>query len=149
MGCSCTAIVSSFNMATHAQLAVGIAVAIGVAASTAVWTATSTRNYRQNYTAEKRRESWEMRNYPKGEIEEMVELYRSRGLKRADAETVIETMAKYESFFVDVMMVEELGLLPPSETSVGSLTAVAFLSSLAGAIWPLIGFHATSQSQST
>lgn len=32
----------------------------------------------------------------------MVEIYESRGLARTDAETVVRTMAKYPSFFVDV-----------------------------------------------
>ena len=34
---------------------------------------------------------------------------------RKDAEIVIRLMAKYEDFFVDVMMVEELGLQVPDE----------------------------------
>lgn len=45
----------------------------------------------------------------------MIELYVKRGMSRDDAEQVIKTMSKYEDFFVDVMMVEELGLQPPEE----------------------------------
>jgi len=59
------------------------------------------------------REIWEFENYPKGEIEEMVELYVRRGLEEGDARTIVTTMAKYKDSFVDMMMVEELGLLPP------------------------------------
>jgi len=42
----------------------------------------------------------------------MVELYVSKGMTQADAETVIKLLSKNEKMFVDIMMVEELGLLP-------------------------------------
>lgn len=136
---------ASFSITAKLQLALGIATALGFAASSAVWSTLNSRNYRQMYTAEKRRESWELKNYPKGEIEEMVELYRSRGLQKDDAEFVIQTMAKYEKFFVDVMMVEELGLLPPHETSLSVLVPTAFFSSLLGGVWPLVGHLVSTQ----
>ena len=52
-----------------------------------------------------------------------------RGMKEEDATIIIETMSKYEDIFVDVMMVEELGLMPPEEESSfmnGLVTFVAF-----------------------
>jgi hypothetical protein len=53
--------------------------------------------------------------YTEGEKREMVELYIKRGMTETDAENVIEIMSKYKNFFLDVMMVEELGLMPPDE----------------------------------
>jgi VIT1/CCC1 family predicted Fe2+/Mn2+ transporter len=63
--------------------------------------------------AERKRERWEMDNHMEGEITEMVELYIAKGLSRTDSETIIHTLAKYEDAFLDHMMVEELGLMPP------------------------------------
>jgi len=60
---------------------------------------------------ERSREQWEMENSPQGEIEEMIELYEGKGFSKEDAKTIIETMAKNEKFFVDHMMVEELGMM--------------------------------------
>lgn len=80
-------------------------------------------------TTEKKREKWEFDNFPEGEKREMVEIYMQRGMKEEDATTIIETMSKYEDIFVDVMMVEELGLMPPEEESSfmnGLVTFVAF-----------------------
>lgn len=57
--------------------------------------------------SERRRENWEMENYPEGEIQEMIDIYEQRGMTHEDAKMVIETMAKYKDFFVDVMMVRE------------------------------------------
>ena len=69
-----------------------------------------------DYTrAEHKREKWELDNYPEGEKREMVELYMKRGMTEKDAEDVINIMSKYQNFFLDVMMVEELGLMPPDE----------------------------------
>lgn len=64
---------------------------------------------------ERRRENWEMENYPEGEIREMIDIYVSRGMSREDATIVIEKMSKYKDFFVDVMMAEELALQVPEE----------------------------------
>ena len=81
--------------------------------------------------AEHRREKWELENYPEGEKREMVELYVKRGMTQADAESVIEVMSKYKNFFLDVMMVEELGLMPPDESDSpaknGLVTFLAFV----------------------
>merc|ERR1712196_608114 len=57
---------------------------------------------------ERARELWETQNYKQGEIDEMVQLYVSKGLPQEEAETVINIMAEHTEFFVDVMMVEEL-----------------------------------------
>eukprot|EP01082_Thalassiosira_pseudonana_P012106 g9893.t1.1.5e17418a g9893 g9893.t1 contig4:816707-817749(-) len=65
--------------------------------------------------SERRRENWEMENYPEGEIAEMIDIYQERGMTHDDAKLVIETMAKYKEFFVDVMMAEELALQVPDE----------------------------------
>lgn len=64
--------------------------------------------------SERNRERWEMENNMKGELEEMIDLYKSKGIEENDAKLIINTMAKYPDFFLDHMMVEELGLLPPS-----------------------------------
>jgi len=63
--------------------------------------------------SERRRENWEMENYPEGEIREMIDIYETRGMTREDATMVIQTMSKYKDFFVDVMMAEELALQVP------------------------------------
>ena len=75
----------------------------------------STKSSDEYARRERAREDWELRNHPEGEVEEMVEIYVQRGMSREDAQVVISTMAKYHDFFVDVMMVEELGLFVPEE----------------------------------
>lgn len=67
---------------------------------------------------EKKREEWELENYREGEIQEMIDIYESKGLSPEDAKLIIETMAKYDDFFVDIMMQQELELQVPEENHV-------------------------------
>jgi len=73
-------------------------------------------DYRAFYENERRREQWECENYLEGEQREMVELYQERGLSREDAESVIAIVSQHKDFFVDVMMKEELNLIPPDKS---------------------------------
>lgn len=85
------------------------------ALSMGVGDALSSKAEHEYIRAERRREAWEFTNFPEGEVKEMVDLYMSKGMEREDAELVIKTMAKYEDFFVDVMMLEELELVVPAD----------------------------------
>ena len=71
-----------------------------------------------DYTkVERERESWELHNYPEGEVMEMKEIYVEKGMSSKDADAMFSIMAKpeYHDIFVDFMMREELGLEPPSD----------------------------------
>lgn len=48
----------------------------------------------------------------------MVEIFEERGMSHEDSELVINTMAKYKDFFVDIMMTQELDLQVPDEDHV-------------------------------
>jgi vacuolar iron transporter family protein len=93
--------------------------------------------------SERKRENWEMENYPEGEIREMIDIYKERGMSHEDAVTVINTMAKYKDFFVDVMMAEELQLqVPEADHKVESMKeGVAMFCAFAsfGSL-PLLGY---------
>jgi len=92
------------------------------------------------FDQEYKREKWECDNYLEGEQKEMVELYVSKGMTQADAETVIKLLSKNEKMFVDIMMVEELGLLPYNDLAPLWGGIVRFLSVLIVGCVPLIPF---------
>merc|ERR1719453_868051 len=92
---------------------------------------------------ERQREAWELENFPEGEIKEMIEIYTSKGLSPTDAESIIQTMAKYPNFFVDQMMKDELGMEPPEESGcVDVIKAgfVCFIAFLTCGLVPLLGY---------
>ena len=98
------------------MLALGVSNVLADALSMGAGEFLSSRSYNAYVTKEREREAWELQNYPAGEIAEMVELFVARGMSREDAQVVIQRMAKYKDFFVDLMMTEELALPVPSET---------------------------------
>jgi len=66
--------------------------------------------------SEKKREEWELTNYEEGEKQEMVEIYEKKGMPKEDAIELIEIYSKYPALFVELMLVDELGLMPPDDT---------------------------------
>ena len=103
------------NLGPVPMLALGISNVLADALSMGAGEFLSSRSYNSYVLKEREREMWELKNHPEGEIAEMVQLFVARGMSRVDAEVVIERMAKYEEFFVDIMMKEELSLPVPSE----------------------------------
>ena len=118
------------NLSTEIVLLMGFANLCADGLSMGFGDYLSSRAEHEYATTEKKREKWEFDNFPEGEKKEMVELYVQRGMKEEDAKIIIDTMAKYENIFVDVMMVEELGLMPPDEEESsaknGMVTFIAF-----------------------
>lgn len=63
----------------------------------------------------------------------MIDLYIEKGVSETDARIIINTLAKYPEAFLDHMMVEELGLLPPeadqgfSPSKAGVVTMCSFM----------------------
>lgn len=93
--------------------------------------------------SEREREEWEMANFREGEIREMIEIYVNKGLTLEDATIVIETMAKYENFFVDIMMQQELELQVPDSNHVEQSMKEGFVMFCSFAFFgamPLLGY---------
>lgn len=103
----------------------------------------SSKAHNEWVLSERKREAWEMENYPEGEVEEMIDIYTSRGMSREDATTCITTMAKYKDFFIDVMMMEELNLQLPEDDHIKESFregVVMFCSFAIFGAFPLLGY---------
>lgn len=68
---------------------------------------------RQVAVREEARERWEVEINPQGEISEMIDIYEQKGISREDATLVANTLSKYEEFWVEHMMLTEIGMMPP------------------------------------
>lgn len=64
---------------------------------------------------ERQRESWEATQYPEGEKNEMIAIYEKRGLSQEEAQQVVDILSRHEKTWIDVMMLEELGLVEEDE----------------------------------
>lgn len=60
----------------------------------------------------------------------MVDIFRKKGLSKEDAELIMNTLSKYRTPFVDLMMIEELGMNPHDDDDAftgGVITFVSFV----------------------
>jgi len=82
----------------------------------------------------------EVRSMPEAEIAEMTCHYRKRGISDGDAQVVAGILSKYEDFWLEHMMAEELGIqLPRGKTAAVSAGVATFASLLFCGALPLLG----------
>jgi VIT1/CCC1 family predicted Fe2+/Mn2+ transporter len=91
---------------------------------------------------EMKREAWEVKNHLEGEKKEMIELYESKGLSKEDSTAIVDIISKDPKIFVDIMMVEELGIMPPDDDTSGAWKngAVTFCSFCIFGCVPLLAY---------
>uniref|UniRef100_A0A6U7C3Z3 Uncharacterized protein n=1 Tax=Haptolina brevifila TaxID=156173 RepID=A0A6U7C3Z3_9EUKA len=104
---------SGGSLSVPVVLIMGFSSLVADALSMGVGDALSSKAEGEVAAQERQREVWEFENYPQGEIQEMIDLYISRGVPAEDAKLIINTMSKHKHFFIDVMMRDELGMEPP------------------------------------
>jgi len=102
----------------------------------------SSRAHKEFVQAEKRRGQWEFKHDRTTQIKDMVKLFEFRGMSRQDAESVVNKMAQYEGFFINLMVTEELGLQPPEDDEITLLldAFVMFISYAGLGTIPLITY---------
>ena len=71
----------------------------------------------------------------------MIEIYEGKGLSNADANAFVDIMKRYPDFFLDRMMVDELEVMPPEDTSdLWKEGLVTFLSFVVFGSVPLLAY---------
>jgi len=98
------------KMGALLALVLGLAklVAGGISMGVGDWIATASEV--DMAKRERRREEWETENFIEGEIEEMIELYVSKGVPKENATRIMEILSRHPKAFVDIMMAEEVGI---------------------------------------
>jgi len=108
--------VAGANLSASVVLILGVANLIADGISMAFGDYLSSKAENEYMAAERVREIWEVQNYPDGEKKEMIELYMGKGIAEADAKVAVEALSKIEKPWVDIMMVEELGMVENPES---------------------------------
>lgn len=131
------------QLSPEVTLAMGISNVLADALSMGAGEYLSAKAFNNYVQKEYDRELWELENYPEGEVAEMVELFEQRGMSKDDAQEVIKRMAKYKTFFVDIMMREELSLPVPEENDTMESLKDGFVMFFSFAFFgmvPILGF---------
>ncbi len=110
--------VAGASLGSGVVLVLGFANLIADGLSMAIGDYLSTKSEQEFHRAERKREEWEVEHYPDGERQELIELYTAKGLPEEDARKVADIFAQHKRVWVDVMMVEELGILGEEESPV-------------------------------
>lgn len=131
--------VAGASLSTSVILILGFANLLADGIAMAFGDFLSTRAEQQYAAGERRREEWELENYPDGEKQELREVYEEKGLSTEDAATLVNILAKHPKVMVDTMMVEELGILEENESPIKN-AAVTFFSFAVFGFVPLLVF---------
>ena len=122
---------TELNLPTTIVLILGFSKLIGDAISMGIGDFLSEKAEIDFIKSEYQREEWEFENYPKGEINEMMDIYLSKHITKKDAELILTTMSKYPKLFLSHMMQQELNLnitqINDNPTKNGCITFVSFL----------------------
>ena len=89
----------------------------------------SNKSELQNYEKHKKIEYWEVENMPEREKEEIREIYAAKGFEGELLEKAVEVITADKDRWVDVMMKEELEMIPSAKSpfAMGAVTFVSFL----------------------
>ena len=131
--------VAGADLAAGVVLILGFANLIADGLSMAIGDFLSTKAEQEYKQTERVRETWEVENYPEGEKKEMIELYMSKGLSEEDANKVVEILSQNKEGWVDIMMVEELGLVEEDESPLKNALVTFFSFQIFGFI-PLLAY---------
>ncbi|HEX9649056.1 MAG TPA: VIT1/CCC1 transporter family protein [Cyclobacteriaceae bacterium] len=103
----------------------------------------SSKSDNENYERHKKTEYWEVENIPEAEREEIREIYRQKGFEGELLEDVVRVITADKDRWVNVMMKEELEMIPENKSpfAMGAATFISFV--LVGLI-PLMSYVADS-----
>ncbi|MEO1052149.1 MAG: VIT1/CCC1 transporter family protein [Bacteroidota bacterium] len=89
----------------------------------------SSKSQIQNYNKHKQSEYWEIEHLTETEVEEVREIYRSKGFEGELLEQVVAKITENKDRWVDTMMKEELEMIPDNKPPVmiGAVTFISFL----------------------
>jgi vacuolar iron transporter family protein len=131
--------VAGASLSSGVVLILGFANLIADGLSMGIGDYLSTKAEREYNASERKREEWEVDNYLEGEKKEMVEIYMSRGIEKADAETIVKIISKDKKTFVDIMMLEELGIVEENESPIKN-AVITFFSFVIFGFIPLLAY---------
>ncbi len=132
--------VAAASNETRLVIAAGLAAAIAESVSMAAVAYTSTRARADYYSAERKREEYEVETIPEMERKEIKYIYEKQGLSGQLLEDMVAHTTADKKRWIDFMMAEELKLAPVSKNSALQSSLVVGLSAIFGSSVPLVGF---------
>ncbi len=121
-------------------IAAGLAATFAESISMGAVAYTSTLANDELYLSEREREYRHIHLAPDVEIEEIRDIYCKKGFEGKTLEKIVEVITSNPDVWVNVMMSEELQMMPPEKTSALRTALIVGFSALAGSLIPLFPF---------
>ncbi len=121
-------------------LLAGVAGLLAGAFSMAAGEYVSVRSQREIYENEIRKERIELQEWPEEEEEELVLIYRAKGLSQEEARQVAKRLMADPEVALDTMAREEMGLNPSQLGSPWGASLSSFVAFVVGAIFPILPY---------
>mmetsp|Transcript_5561 Transcript_5561/g.6004 ORF Transcript_5561/g.6004 Transcript_5561/m.6004 type:complete len:263 (+) Transcript_5561:39-827(+) len=118
----------------------GLAIVFGESIIMGIDRYLQTKSELEYHLYERKREEWEVDNNPEGEKKEMVEIYTNKGIPEEDAMQMTDILSRHKTAWIDIMMVEELGIIENHLTSPLKSALASLISFAAFAAVPLLPF---------
>ena len=125
---------------TEFVLLAGVAGLLAGAFSMSAGEYISMRSQRDIYENEIEKEAVELEQWPEEELEELVLIYRAKGLSEEEARRVAERVMGNPEVALDTMVREELGLDPEELGAPWGAATTSFIAFVAGAAVPIIPY---------
>lgn len=143
-GFSGAAAMGNGGLPALAVLLFGFANLFADAASMGLGNFLSIRSNQDVYREEERKELHEIKNNPKMEIEETIEILKEKGYSGADAQEMAKLYSKNEKYWLDFMMSQELERANPERDNPYLTGLATFLSFISFGFLPLIPYILTA-----
>jgi len=120
--------VAGAGLSSNIVIILGLANLVADGFSMAVGNYLSSKSNIEYIEKERKREEWEIEHYPKGEIEEIRQIFKKKGFKGKDLENAVKTITANKEVWVDTMMADELQLVEEKTSPIkkGAVTFVSF-----------------------
>lgn len=92
------------------------------------------------YYSEREKEAREMEKYPDMEKEELRRIYEEKGIRGKVLEELVDTISKDKKIWLDVMMAEELQIVPVNTKDVLRSSIIVTIATTIGHLIPLMPF---------
>lgn len=132
--------VAAATLSTRTVLIAGLAATFAESIAMGAVAYTSTKAYRDFYRSELEREKMHIEKIPDHEREEIREMFAQRGFKGQELESIVEKITSNKEVWLQIMMAEELKLVPQDKDGPTKSAIIVGFSSLLGSIIPLIPY---------
>jgi len=132
--------VATATMSTKTVLIAGLAATFAESIAMGAVAYTSTKAYRDFYHSELERERMHIELIPDHERGEMYEIFAQKGFKGEELESIVQKITSNKELWLQIMMAEELKLVPQDKDGPSRSALIVGFSSLVGSLIPLISY---------